>query len=94
MKCWIELELDAEYDYQPPEAITQDHPGCDESVTLCSARVGKTDITDVLTEAQTKDIEGQILENLHARWEPDDDLKYEMQREALAERDSQRGRHL
>ena len=53
------------FDYQPREPQTQDHPGCEEEVTLNGVQIGNDNLLDDLNEATKERLRLQCLESMH-----------------------------
>ena len=58
-----ELDLVVEYDYQPPERMTRDYPGCGESITVTGCTLVGKDV-DWLFGCVLQDSE-DLMEKIH-----------------------------
>lgn len=59
---FIEQEFVVDYDYQPCEPPTREHPGCDAEITINSVMLGKVDILPEMSEEEVQAIRETCLE--------------------------------
>ena len=88
----VEVELIAEFDYQPEEKRTFDHPGCDAEVQVTEIRANSITGTDLekavarhyndSRDIDLSHLEIEILENFNANYE-DDRGQYLYERQQL-----------
>lgn len=48
----IELDVAIEFDYQPPEPMTHDYPGCDAEIDITSVTFKKIELIDSLSDQE------------------------------------------
>lgn len=64
------IPVDIEYEYEPAERQTFDHPGCPAAVSVLVVRVGDNEVDDVenvFSESQIDRWEREILEGAEER---------------------------
>jgi hypothetical protein len=59
----------AYFDYQPPERMTRDYPGCDEQADIYSVTSYGIEVMHGIDEDDLRDLELRCLEQVHGTYE-------------------------
>ncbi len=101
MKAYIEIEVDIDFDYQPPDAQTRDYPGCEGGVELTSALHNGVEIIDMLAPSALSALKADVVDHIDrvgeealAQKEAGEELRAELRADELREDKYQRGQRL
>lgn len=57
-----EIEIEADFDYEPEEPMERHYPGCSESAVITEVRIADTDIELCLLPDEQEKLEEKLLE--------------------------------
>lgn len=75
----LQEDMVVEFDYQPSERQTWDHPGCDESIDITSVTINGVDVCELIINLKGCDrVEELVIEAYHQAMQDErDDIQVE-----------------